>query len=165
MAGDKRQGSGSSGKPKIAAIPCPSARLPPPARRKQAQRTPCRSIPSFPAFLFAPSAHAPPPPPECPAPKMGSGAHSWPRLFLGTYARSGAGAAVKWRLGCLGAARAAGTNGRSLWSLSARVRMCEVPGPKVSRGMVRTVHLLCPEVFAIKNSDLCCPLITTYCPQ
>lgn len=33
--------------------------LPPPARRKQASRTPCRSILSFPAFSHAPSAHAP----------------------------------------------------------------------------------------------------------
>lgn len=33
--------------------------LPPPARRKQASRTPCRSILSFPALSHAPSAHAP----------------------------------------------------------------------------------------------------------
>ena len=137
MAGDKRQGSGSSGKPKIAAIPCPSAGRPREGNKRSL-------LPAAPFRLFPPSCSRPLrtrcPAPGVPRPKMGRGAHSWPRLFLGTCARSGAGTAVKGRLGCLGAARAAGTAGRSLWSLSARVRMCEIPGPKVSRGILRTLR-------------------------
>lgn len=67
--------------------PCPSSRRPPPARRKQASRTPCRSILSFPAFSHAPSAHAP-------GRGIRWGARSRPPFYLGTCARNGAGSTV-----------------------------------------------------------------------
>lgn len=66
MAGDKRPGSGPPGKSEIAAVSRPSARRP--REGKPAPRTPCRSILSFPAFSFEPSAHAPTPPLARPAP-------------------------------------------------------------------------------------------------
>ena len=53
-------GSAGDGWDRSRSLPiCPPA---PRARRKQAPRTPCRSIPYFPAFKLAPSAHAPTPP-------------------------------------------------------------------------------------------------------
>ena len=65
-----------------------------------------------------------------------------------TCARSAAGAAVKCRLGCPGAARAGCTAGRSRF-LCSRVRMCEeAPGHKVSGGIPCTVcSFLCSSSF------------------
>ena len=154
MAGDKRPVSGSSGKPKFAAVPCPSARRPREGNK-------CSVLPVAPFRLFPPSRLCPlrtrwPRPRDAPPPRLCSGANLRPRLFSRTCARSGAGAAViKCRLGCSGATRAARIAGRSRWFVCSRVRMCEAaPGHKMSAGMPWTVcsfvsqfisHLLSPK--------------------
>lgn len=93
MAGDKRPVSGSSGKPKVAAVSCPSARRPREGNK-------CSVLPVAPFRLFPPSRSCPlrtrwPRPRNAPPPRLCSGANLRPRLFSRTCARSGAGAAVK----------------------------------------------------------------------
>ena len=79
MAGDKRPVSGASGKPKIAAVPCLSAR-----RRREGNK--CSVLPVAPFRLFPPSRSCPLRtrwlrPRNAPPPRMRSGANLGPCLF------------------------------------------------------------------------------------
>lgn len=152
------------GKPKIAAVPCQSARRPREGNKR-------RILPVAPSRLFPPSSPRPlrtrwprprTPRPHAPAATRTLGPTSFWELAhaAGQRRRLGGSWAVE------GLPRGCVRNRHSLRSrrsLRACVRLCESRGPCVPSLHFSSSHLP-PKIFPIRNSDLGRLLITTYCP-